>query len=148
MVLLACPTTLNIQRLVYWRSDIAWDAIASHLLFVLRHPAAPRHIRLQAAHTLDDILAIVPRDLMGAPSDPQATVQRRVLDFLAQQIILDRLASRASMELRRLVTLLVGWETIFEVLGSVCQPILSERGFLGLRGRRHVVLRRTGTRDS
>ena len=147
MALLACLTTLNIQRLVYWRSDIAWDAIASHLLFVLRHPAAPRHIRLQAARTQDDILAIVPHDLMGAPSDPQATVQRRVLAFLAQQIILDRLTSSASMELRRLVTLLVGWETIFEVLGSVCQPILSERGFLGLRGRRHVVLRRTGTRD-
>jgi hypothetical protein len=145
LALLACLTKLNIQRLVYWRSDIAWDAIASHLLFVLRHPAGPRHIRLQAARTLDDIFAIVPRDLMG---DLQATVQRRVLDFLAQQIILDRLALSASMELRRLVTLLVGWETIFEVLGSVCQPILSERGFLGLRGRRHVVLRRTGTRDS
>ncbi len=130
---------LNIQRLVYRPSDVAWDAITSHLLFVLRHPAAPPPIRLQAARTLDDILAIVPRHLATAPSELQATVQRRVLDVLAQQIMLGGLASGASMELRRLGlemlhqilqasghTLLVGWETIFEVLGSVCRPSLSD----------------------
>ena len=130
---------LNMQRLVYRPSDIAWDAITSHLLFVLRHPAAPQPIRLQAAHTLDDILAIVPRHLAAAPSDLQATVQRRVLDVLAQQIMLGGIASAASMELRRLgletlhqilqasgYTLLVGWETIFEVLGSVCRPAHSD----------------------
>jgi hypothetical protein len=50
-------TALNIQRLVYRPSDVAWDAITSHpLLFVLRHPAAPPLIRLQVARTLDDIL--------------------------------------------------------------------------------------------
>jgi len=124
---------------VYRPSDVAWDAITSHLLFVLRHPAAPPPIRLQAARTLDDILAIVPRHLATAPSELQATVQRRVLDVLAQQIMLGGLASGASMELRRLGlemlhqilqasghTLLVGWETIFEVLGSVCRPSLSD----------------------
>ena len=131
--------TLNIQRLVYRPSDVAWDAITSHLLFILRHPATPPPIRLQAARTLDDILAIVPRHLAAAPSDLQATVQRRVLDVLAQQIMLGGLASNASMELRRLGletlhqilqasghTLLVGWETIFEVLSSVCRPALSD----------------------
>ena len=75
-------------------------------------------------------------------------MQHRVLDVLAQQIILGGLASSASMELRRSVqsletlnqilqasghTLLVGWETISEVLGSACRPTLSESGFLGRR---------------
>ena len=131
--------TLNIQRLVYRPSDVAWDAITSHLLFVLRHPAAPPSIRLQAARTLDNILAIVPRHLAAASSDLQATVQRHALDVLAQQIMLGEVTSSASMELRRLGletlhqilqasghTLLVGWETIFEVLGSVCRPALSD----------------------
>ncbi len=131
--------TLNIQRLVYRPPDVAWDAITSHLLFVLRNPAAPQPIRLQAARTLDDVLAIVPRHVAAVPSDLQADVQRRVLDVLAQQIVLDSSppgsASSTSMELRRMGletlhqilqasghTLLVGWETIFEVLGSVCRP--------------------------
>ncbi|KAI0266267.1 hypothetical protein BGY98DRAFT_1031252 [Russula aff. rugulosa BPL654] len=61
-------------------------------------------------------------------------MRRSVLDVLTQQIMLGGLASRASMELRRLGletlrqillvsghTLLVGWKTIFEVLGSVCR---------------------------
>ncbi|KAH8990427.1 hypothetical protein EDB86DRAFT_3244911 [Lactarius hatsudake] len=128
--------TLNIQRLVYRPPDVAWDAITSHLLFVLRNPAAPQPIRLQAARTLDDVLAIIPRHVAAVPSDLQAAVQRRVIDVLAQQIVLDSSAgSSTSMELRRMGletlhqilqasghTLLVGWETIFEVLGSVCRP--------------------------
>jgi hypothetical protein len=73
---------INIQRLLYRPSDVVRDAITSHL-FVLRHPAAPPPIRLQAARTLNDILATVPRYLMAAPSYLQATVQRRVLDVLA-----------------------------------------------------------------
>ena len=132
---LGVVATLNIQHLVYRSSDVAWDAVTSHL-FVLRHPAALPSIRLQVARTLDDILAIVPRHLAAAPSDLQATVQRRVLDVLAQQIMLGGLASGASMELRRLgletlhqilqasgYTLLVGWETIF--IGAR-QPALSD----------------------
>ncbi|KAH9169937.1 hypothetical protein EDB89DRAFT_1853941 [Lactarius sanguifluus] len=132
--------TLNIQRLVYRPPDVAWDAITSHLLFVLRNPAAPQPIRLQAARTLDDVLAIIPRHVAAVPSDLQAAVQRRVLDVLAQQIVLDSsAASSTSMELRRMGletlhqilqasghTLLVGWETIFEVLGSVCRPAVAD----------------------
>ncbi|KAH9013194.1 hypothetical protein EDB84DRAFT_1533406 [Lactarius hengduanensis] len=132
--------TLNIQRLVYRPPDVAWDAITSHLLFVLRNPAAPQPIRLQAARTLDDVLAIIPRHVATVPSDLQAAVQRRVLDVLAQQIVLDSSAgSSTSMELRRMGletlhqilqasghTLLVGWETIFEVLGSVCRPAVPD----------------------
>jgi C-terminal region of Mon2 protein len=131
---------LNIQRLVYRSPDVAWDAITSHLLFILRHPVAPQPIRLQAARTLDDILAIVPRHLSSAPSDVQAAVQRRMLDVLSQQIMLSgTTSSSTTMELRRFGletlhqilqasghTLLVGWETIFEVLGSVCRPAPSD----------------------
>jgi hypothetical protein len=102
---------LNIQRLVYRPSDVSRDAITSHLLFVLHHPAAPPPIRLQAGRTLDDILAIVPRHLLAAPSDLHATVQRRVLDVLAQQIMLGELASGSSMELRRL-----GLKTLHQIL--------------------------------
>ena len=120
--------------------DVAWDTITSHLIFVFRHPTAPQPIRLQAARTLDDILVIIPRHLYAAPSDLQAAVQRRVLDHvLAQQIMLSGAASSTNMDLRRLGletlhqilqasghTLLVGWETIFEVLGSVCRPTPSD----------------------
>ncbi|KAF8260132.1 hypothetical protein EI94DRAFT_1749458 [Lactarius quietus] len=135
--------TLNIQRLVYRPPDVAWNAITSHLLFIIRNPSAPQPIRLQAARTLDDVLAIVPRHVAAVPSDLQAAVQRRVLDVLAQQIVLDSsppgAASSTSMELRRMGletlhhilqasghTLLVGWETIFEVLGSVCRPAVTD----------------------
>jgi hypothetical protein len=62
-----------------------------------------------------------PRDLMTSPSDLQATVQRRVLDFLAQQIILDRLASSANMELRRLVRSL---ETLNQILQASGHTLL------------------------
>jgi hypothetical protein len=89
----------NMQRLVY---RVAWDAITSQLLFVLRHPAAPQPIRVQAAHNLDDIFAIVPRHLAANPSDLQAAVQRRMLDVLVQQVMLDGTAPSTSMELRRL----------------------------------------------
>ena len=128
---------LNIQCLVCQPSDVAWDAITSHLFFVLRHPSTPPFIQL--ARTPDDILTIVPRHLMAAVSDLQATVQRRVLDVLAEQIMLGGLASSTSMELCRLGleslhqilqasghTLLAGWETILEVLGSVCRPAHSD----------------------
>ena len=91
----------NIQRLVYRPFDIAWDAVCSHLLFILDDPAMPPPIRLQAARTLDDILVIVAWDLMAAPGDLQATVQHRVLDVLAQEIMLCGLTSSVSMELRR-----------------------------------------------
>lgn len=131
---------LNNHRLIYRSPDIAWDTITSHLLSIIRHPSAPQPIRLQAARTLDEILIVVPRNLTSA-GDLQAPVQRRMLDVLAQQIMLDNLAtsipSSGSVELRRMGletlhqilqasghTLVVGWETIFEVLSSVCKPAL------------------------
>lgn len=108
---------------------------------IIRLSSAPPSIRVQAARILDEILIIVPRNL-STTGDLQTQVQRRVLDVLAQQIILDgsasALGSSTGAELRRMGletlhqilqssghTLVVGWETIFEMLGSVCKPPLS-----------------------
>ncbi|KAI0292133.1 hypothetical protein BC826DRAFT_1020176, partial [Russula brevipes] len=76
------------QRLVYRPSDVAWDAITSHLS------------SFSAARTLDDILVIV-RSPKRSQSG-RAAPTRRVLDVLAQQVMLDGTASSTSMELRRL----------------------------------------------
>ena len=88
---------------------------------------------------LDDILVIVLCNLTATPSEFQAVMQRHVLDILAQQIMLSGTVLSMNMELRRMGletlhqilqasghTLLVRWETIFEVLGSVCQPAPSD----------------------
>ncbi|KAH9933694.1 hypothetical protein B0H21DRAFT_699431 [Amylocystis lapponica] len=131
--------TLNIHRLIYRAPDIAWNTITSHLLSVIRNSTAPATIRIQAARILDDILVVVPRNL-STSGELQPKVQRRVLDVLAQQVIPESAAptTSTSVELRRMGletlhqilqasghTLVVGWETIFEMLGSVCKPAVS-----------------------
>lgn len=129
---------LNIHRLIYRSPEIAWDIMTSHLLHVIRLPFAPQGIRIQAARVLDDILVIVPRNIANT-GELQAQVQRRVLDVLSQQVMPDyslpATNSSTSVELRRMGletlhqiveasghTLVVGWETIFAMLGSVCKP--------------------------
>ncbi|KAF8626562.1 hypothetical protein AX15_004804 [Amanita polypyramis BW_CC] len=129
---------LNIHRLIYRSPDIAWYATTTHLLSVIRLSSAPQAIRVQAARVLDEILLVVPRNLTTA-RDLQAQVQRRVLDVLAQQVIPETSVSVTSsstgVELRRMGletlhqilqssghTLVVGWETIFHMLESVCRP--------------------------
>jgi hypothetical protein len=128
---------MNIHRLIYRSPDIAWDTITSHLLFVIRNQGSPQIIRTQAATTLDEILVAAPRNL-GAAHDIRAAVQRRVFDALSQQVILDHSASlSANVDLRKMGletlhqilqasghTLVVGWETIFEMLSSVCRPAI------------------------
>ncbi|KAL6306601.1 hypothetical protein BKA93DRAFT_729312 [Sparassis latifolia] len=129
-------STSNIHRLIYRSSDIAWDTITSHLLSVIRNAAAPSTIRTQAARILDDILVVVPRNITTS-GDLQPRVQRQVLDVLAQQVIPESTAvsNSTTVELRRMGfetlhqilqasghTLVVGWETIFEMLSSVCKP--------------------------
>ncbi|KII84914.1 hypothetical protein PLICRDRAFT_179240 [Plicaturopsis crispa FD-325 SS-3] len=128
---------LNIHRLIYRSPEVAWNTTTAHLLSVIRLAHAPQSIRIQAARVLDEILTIVPRNLTTA-HELQPKVQRRVLDVLAKQVIPDGNPSGAtptSAELRRMGletlhqilqasghTLVVGWETIFEMLGSVCKP--------------------------
>ncbi|KAJ7242359.1 hypothetical protein B0H12DRAFT_1132442 [Mycena haematopus] len=132
---------LNIYRLIYRSPDVAWDTTTNHLLSIICLPYAPQSIRVQAARVLDEILVIVPRNI-STTGDLQAQVQKRVLDVLAQQVVPDYSAvggissSSTSVELRRMGletlhqileasghTLVVGWETIFEMLASVCKPL-------------------------
>ncbi|PVG01204.1 hypothetical protein CPB86DRAFT_805390 [Serendipita vermifera] len=131
---------LNINRLIDKDPDIAWNPITSHLMTVLQHPLAPSTLRLQAAQKLDDVLLVIPRNL--APLDKQliAEVQTRTLNVLAGQVLVEG-GSPTVLDIRRMGletlhsilqtgahTLLVGWETILEMLGSVCRPITANPG--------------------
>ena len=117
---------------------MAWDTTTSHLLSIIHTPYAPHNIRVQAATVLDDILVIVPRNL-STTGELQAEIQKRVFDVLAQQVVPDpsttAINTGTSIELRRMGletlhqilqasghTLLVGWETVFRMLESVCRP--------------------------
>ena len=127
---------LNIHRLIYRPPEVAWNTTTRHLLSIIRLPLAPQPIRIQAARVLDDILVIVPRNLTTS-GDLQSKVQRQVLDVLAQQVIPTGVANTSiAIELRRMGldtlqqilqasghTLVIGWETIFEMLSSVCKPL-------------------------
>lgn len=129
---------LNIHRLIYRSPEIAWDTTTRHLLDTMHTPLAPQAIRIQAARVLDEILVIVPRNLTST-GELQAQVQRRVLDVLSEQTMPDYSTpvniSTTAVELRKMGletlhqilqasghTLVIGWETIFEMLGSVCKP--------------------------
>ena len=133
---------LNIHRLIYRSPDVAWDTTTSHLLMIIRLPFAPQAIRVQAAHVLDEILLIVPRNLSNT-GELQAQVQHRVLDALAQQVVPEpgvpsHQQTTTSVELRRMGletlhqilqtsghTLVIGWEIIFQMLESVCRTTLT-----------------------
>ncbi|KAG6844369.1 hypothetical protein H0H87_007445 [Tephrocybe sp. NHM501043] len=136
-------TMLNIHRLIYRPPDVAWDATTSHLLSVIHTSYAPQPIRVQAASVLDEILVVVPRNLTTT-GDLQVKVQKQVLDVLAQQVVPEPAALAANttttVELRRMGletlhqilqasghTLVVGWETIFQMLESVCRQNLPVR---------------------
>ncbi|KAJ7597649.1 guanine nucleotide exchange factor in Golgi transport N-terminal-domain-containing protein [Mycena floridula] len=124
---------LNIHRLIYRPPEIAWTTTTTHLLAIIRLALAPQAIRIQAARVLDDILVVVPRNINNTGS-LQSEVQRRVFDVLSSQIMPEgTLSSTTSVELRKMGletlhqilessghTLVVGWETIFAMLGSVC----------------------------
>ena len=120
---------LNIHRLIYRDADVAWNAVTTHLLAVIRHPQAPQAIRLQAARILDEILVIVPRNL-GTAHELQGQVQSRVLHVLSQQVSVGTLVDARRMGLETLHqilqssahTFVTGWEMIFEMLASVCRP--------------------------
>ncbi|KAI5120993.1 hypothetical protein M0805_000454 [Coniferiporia weirii] len=127
---------LNILRFTSRSPDIAWTVVTNHLIYVLRNKVAPHSLRLQAARTLDDILLIVPRSI-GSSEERRRIVQRLLLDVLAEQVAPDPLTGNTTtvVDIRNMGletlhqilqsaghTLLVGWETIFEMLGSVCEP--------------------------
>ena len=131
---------LNIHRLIYRSPDVAWNTVTSHLLSIIRLSVAPQSIRVQAARILDEILVVVPRNL-SSMGEMKAEVQQRVLQVLSQQVIYETTITAngsTSVELRRMGletlhlilqssghTLVVGWEIIFEMLGSVCKPAIT-----------------------
>ncbi|KAH7925996.1 hypothetical protein BV22DRAFT_1111998 [Leucogyrophana mollusca] len=139
---LGAVTMLNIHRLIYRDPEVAWNTTTNHLLSIIGLPSAPQPIRVQAARILDEILVLVPRNL-SSTGELQAKVQRRVLDALAKQIVPvsdHHPTSSTSLELRRMGletlhqilqasghTLVVGWGSIFEMLGSVCKPPVLSR---------------------
>ncbi|KAG8763600.1 hypothetical protein FRC11_000859 [Ceratobasidium sp. 423] len=125
---------LNVHRLAYRDPEVAWNTITRHLLSVIGKGAAPPGIRMQAAEVLDEILAVVPRNL-SSTGELQPQVQNRVLDALATQVTLAGLSSTV-IDIRKLGletlhtilqfsghTLVTGWDTIFAMLGNVCKPI-------------------------
>ena len=132
---------LNIHRLIYRAPEVAWNTTTGHLLSVIGLPSVPQAIRVQAARVLDEILVVVPRNLPSS-GDLQATAQHRVLDVLSKQIVpaseAGAVGTSTNVELRRMGlealhqilqasghTLVVGWGSIFEMLGSVCKsPVL------------------------
>ncbi|KAI0040677.1 hypothetical protein FA95DRAFT_1611611 [Auriscalpium vulgare] len=116
------------------RHRVGYDHFAPTPLKLPLHRAAVHPP--QAAHTLDEILIVVPRNRTTV-SELEAFLQRRAPTYLlAQQIMLDPPSeSSASVELRRMRletlhqilqssghTLAVGWETVFEILNSICKP--------------------------
>ncbi|KAH7907589.1 hypothetical protein BJ138DRAFT_1137471 [Hygrophoropsis aurantiaca] len=133
---------LNIHRLIYRDPEVAWNTTTNHLLSIISLPSAPQPIRVQAARILDEILVVVPRNI-SSTGELQSKVQRRVLGALSKQIVptVDLApTSSTSVELRRMGletlhqilqasghTLVVGWGSIFEMLGSVCKPPVLSR---------------------
>ncbi|KAJ3718582.1 hypothetical protein DFJ43DRAFT_1159494 [Lentinula guzmanii] len=134
--------SLNIHRLIYRPAEVAWTTMTTHLLSVISLPTAPPPIRIQAARVLDDVLITVPRNLSTA-GELQAQVQQRVLEVLSHQVMPDYTLQPGTaisnvgttVELRRMGletlhdilqvsghTLVIGWETIFSMLESVCRP--------------------------
>lgn len=138
----------NIVRFTHRTPSVAWTPVTVHLLSVLKAGRAPHPLRVQASRTLDsDVLLAVPRALGSAPSaqaskkedERRKAVQRRLLDVLAEQVKLANTpesgSASTSMEIKRMGletlheilqsaghTLLLGWETIFDMIGSVCEP--------------------------
>lgn len=137
---LALVSQLNIHRLIYRAPSVAWDPISSHLLAILLNPIAPSAIRLQAARTLDDILVVVPRNVTSMSPESRAPVQQRVLDALSKQVVYGSdspVSNSTAIDIRKMGletlhqilqtaghTLVTGWETIFEMLGSVCKTAI------------------------
>ena len=115
----------------------------NHLVSVLRNSYAPHPLRLQAARTLDDVLLIVPRNT-GSSEERRKIIQSLLLDVLSEQVKPDTIQGNSVtvVEIRKMGletlhqilqsaghTLVVGWDVVFGMLGSVCDsnpPILEQ----------------------
>ncbi|KZT52790.1 hypothetical protein CALCODRAFT_475492 [Calocera cornea HHB12733] len=129
---LGVVVTLNLNRLVIPDAHPTLAAIIKHLLMVLSGSMIPAILRLQATETLDESLMLLSR-ILGPETDSSGQVQRQILDALAAQMAVHTLhGSTSTLEIRKMGletlhmilqqaghTLVLGWETIFQMLSSV-----------------------------
>ncbi|EJU01163.1 hypothetical protein DACRYDRAFT_22928 [Dacryopinax primogenitus] len=129
---LGVVVALNLQRLVLPEAHATLAAVIRHLLMVLSGSMTPSILRLQATDTLDESLLLLSR-IFGPETDSTGQVQRQVLDALAAQMSVHSLhGSSSTLEIRKAGldtlhmilqqaghTLVLGWETIFQILSSV-----------------------------
>ena len=123
---------LNLHRLMYRPPIVAWTAITSHLVSVIRNHHARSAVRTQAATIFDKILVGIMKN-----KDVSPDVQIRVLAVLKEQVLVsDGAEHGTNTELKKmgletlheivqgsshaLVDGISAWESIFEMLGSVC----------------------------
>jgi len=123
--------TLNIARLCSESPDKGWDIVVQHVLKLLEGVALRAALRLQASDVLDNALLLALNLSKDARTE---AVQRQVLDALRIQCILDaRRANSADVDVRKRGldtllraieshghSLLLGWETIFEMCSATC----------------------------
>ncbi|KAG1722509.1 hypothetical protein EDB19DRAFT_1916622 [Suillus lakei] len=136
---------LNIHHLIYHAPEVAWNTTTNHVLWIMGLSSAPQSIRVQAAHALNKILIVVPRNL-SSTGDLQPKVQCCIFDLLFKQIVptsSDVPATGTNIKLRRMGletlhqilqasghTFIIGWGSIFEMLGSICKPAALSRSQL------------------
>ena len=87
--------TLNIQRLMCQPSDVTWDAITSHLFFVLCHPSTLPFILLQSARTLDnfDIVYQLLEETLDAGGHPLTTSPNALRDIVLHPSLITKILS-------------------------------------------------------
>lgn len=130
---------LNVNRLTYRESNVGWDLVTSHLLFVQQYHLAPPAIRIQAAEVLDSLLLVSPKNLTTGDDESNRRIQTQVLVALAAQAETPvRIQTNVDIDLRRMAletlfkilettghSFLSGWESIFDILTSACPSPLS-----------------------
>ncbi len=129
---------LNIKRLV--RDTEALDLICAHLLDICSHGIVTSSIRVQAAQSLGDLLISALHHLPD-DGDVAGTVQQHVFNYLLTQTAGRSVAGETGMDLDiRLMGLqtlasivessghaiITGWQSIFQILGSVCMANSSD----------------------
>ncbi|GAA5982776.1 hypothetical protein JCM10908_006780 [Rhodotorula pacifica] len=137
---LGVVATLNITRLITHPPPVGWDAVTSHLLYLLHCSAAPASIRLQATDVLTQTLLLALKALANSvPSDDidgRERVQTLVFAALAELAEPPvRLQTSTDVEIRRMAletllrilevnghALVTGWDRIFHMLRTACPP--------------------------
>lgn len=127
---LRAVATANLSRLITSDPAIGWDIITRHLILISRHATAPSNIRLQATDALGELLTAAMRTAR------EGRVQHQVFQVLEQQVAVHPVSHAPSTDyevrsagfqtLNQILessghSLEVGWQTIFDMLNSVCK---------------------------